>query len=73
MTDGPAIITVREVYDLVLQVKEKLDGQDVAAMQKDIEDHEQRIRGLERFVWGAAGIGAVGGAVLSQIVTRILA
>lgn len=69
-----AEITLKEVYDVVVEVrqdvtaiKEKLD-----ATQVDVRDHETRLRSLEKLVWGAAGIGAVGGAGLAQVFTALL-
>lgn len=69
--EGPAIVTVREVYDLVLQVKERIDRQNVHDLAKDVEDHETRIRGLEKWVWRASGIAALVGAGLSQALDRL--
>jgi len=70
--EGPAIVTVREVYDLVLQVKERLDAQNVAAMQKDIDDHETRLRSMERWIWRASGMAAIGGAGISYVLDKVL-
>ncbi len=69
-----AEITLKEVYDVVVEVrtdvtsiKEKLD-----ATQTDVHDHEVRLRALEKWVWGAAGVGVVGGAGISQVITFLI-
>jgi hypothetical protein len=35
------------------------------------DDHEARIRSLERKVWGAAGAATVGGALLGHVVSLL--
>lgn len=62
-----AVITLREVYDAVVGLKEELNG-----VPTITADHEQRIRDLERKVWSFSGIAAIAGAALSQIVTVLL-
>lgn len=68
MTPEPnsARITVREVYDAVMSLR-----QDLQHTPRMVDDHEERIRDLERKVWGAAGIATVLGVVISQIITLI--
>ena len=61
-----ARITVREVYDAVMQLR-----QDLQHTPRMVDDHEARIRDLERKVWGAAGIATVLGVVISQIITTL--
>jgi len=61
-----ARITVREVYDAVQALRQELQH-----TPRMVDDHEQRIRDLERKVWGAAGIATVLGAVLSQLITML--
>ena len=61
-------ITLREVYDVVLELKGELSGTpDV------IRDHEARIRKLEALVWKAAGAAMVIGAVLGWLIPLLLA
>ena len=62
-----AIITLREVYDVVVQLKEELNG-----VPRITADHEERIRDLERKVWSFAGIAAVAGAGLAQLISYLL-
>lgn len=70
--EGPAVITLREVYDLVLSVKQELSSQNVPDMKVDVTDHEARIRALEKWVWRASGLAAVAGAGLSQIISELV-
>jgi hypothetical protein len=62
-----AVITLREVYDVVVQLKEELNG-----VPKITADHEERIRDLERKVWSFSGIAAVAGAGLAQLISYLL-
>lgn len=62
-----AVITLREVYDAVVSLKEELNG-----VPTITADHETRIRDLERKVWSYSGIAAIAGAALAQIVTYLL-
>lgn len=68
--DNVAEITLREVFDAVMDVKNTLAG--MASHGDAIKDHETRIRALEKWVWGAAGTGVVGGAALSQLITALM-
>lgn len=62
-----AVITLREVYDVVLALKTEL-----ASVPNITQDHEVRIRDLERKVWSYAGLATIFGAALSQIVGYLL-
>jgi hypothetical protein len=62
-----AVITLREVYDVVVQLKEELNG-----VPRITADHEDRIRDLERKVWSFSGIAAIIGAALSQLITALM-
>lgn len=82
--EGSVVITPTEMYremlathQAVRDVAGKLDSAlgDTArrldGVDKDLGDHETRIRGLERRMWAAAGAAAVvsgtGAAALSQL------
>lgn len=67
MADETAVITLREVYDLVLELKTEM-----SPTPTQLRDHEERIRDLERKVWSYSGISAVAAVVFSQIVTALL-
>lgn len=73
--EGPAIITIREVYDLVLEVRSEVALLKSTEIKADVADHETRLRALERWIWRAGGIaaaiGAVGGTLLSDIFSRL--
>lgn len=62
-----ARITLREVYDAVQSLKAEL-----SQLPKIAEDHEDRIRELERRVWSFAGLATILGAGLAQLVTFLL-
>lgn len=67
MAEDTATITLREVYDLVLELKTEM-----SPTPTKLADHEERLRDLERKVWSYSGISAVAAVVLSQIVTALL-
>lgn len=67
MADDTATITLREVYDLVLELKTEM-----SPTPSQLRDHEDRIRDLERKVWSYSGISAIAAVVLSQVVTALL-
>jgi len=73
--EGPAIITLREVYDLVLEVRSEVTLLKTTEMKADVADHETRIRALEKWIWRASGIaatiGAVGGAAAAEIIAKL--
>jgi hypothetical protein len=66
-TSDEAVITLREVYDLVLELKTEM-----APTPRTLSDHEDRIRDLERKVWSFSGISALAAVVISQVVTLLL-
>jgi hypothetical protein len=67
MSEDSAVITLREVYDLVLELKTEMSPTPAA-----IRDHEERLRDLERKVWSYSGLSAIAAVVLSQVVTALL-
>ena len=62
-----AIITLREVYDLVLELKTEM-----APTPRALIDHEDRIRDLERKVWSFSGISAVLAVAISQLIQLLI-
>lgn len=70
--DGIVRITLRDVYAAVQETHEvvvQMRG-DVSAQAKQGEDHETRLRAVERRVWALPSIAtvvAVAGAILSVI------
>ncbi|MCM3778995.1 hypothetical protein [Microbacterium hydrocarbonoxydans] len=73
--DSPAVITLREVYDIVQEMRQEVALLKTTELTKDVDDHETRLRSLEKWVWRAGGIaaaiGAAGGAVVSQVFTAL--
>jgi len=67
VADDTAVITLREVYDLVLELKTEM-----SPTPSQLRDHEDRIRDLERKVWSYSGLSAIAAVVLSQVVTALL-
>jgi len=65
--EATARITLREVYDAVQSLKQEL-----SSLPKIAEDHEDRIRELERRVWSFAGVAAILGAALGQALSFLL-
>lgn len=61
MTDG------REVLDRLVRIETKLDSQLTRS-----EDHEGRIRRLERAVWVASGAAATAGGVVGSIAQQVM-
>lgn len=67
-------ITGREIYDLVQDVRrevQEMSGK-VDALPTQINDHEGRLRYLERAIWIYTGVAAAGGAGLAQLVARLV-
>lgn len=64
--ENETVITLKEVYDLLIQMKIELSSH-----PKQIEDHEKRIRNLELKVWTAGGIFSVLTLLLSQLITAM--
>lgn len=68
MPDSAAnAVTLGEVARTVARIERKLDS--------ELADHEQRLRQLERYMWGAIGTGAAGaasgiGALVTILVTH---
>lgn len=62
-----AEVTIREIYDKVQEISTKMDvlATRFHAGEQKTEDHESRIRALERRVWVATGSSAMlaGGVV----------
>jgi hypothetical protein len=65
--ESTAVITLREVYDVVLELKTEL-----SSIPRMTEDHETRIRDLERKVWSYSSISALLAVVISQVVSTLI-
>ncbi|GAA1147837.1 hypothetical protein GCM10009651_35710 [Microbacterium natoriense] len=60
------------IYTELMAVKADVAEMKAASTAAIVADHEGRIRTLEKWVWGASGIAAVGGAGLSQLITALM-
>lgn len=58
---APVKITLRDIYEVVVRL-------DKANANDRLNDHEDRIRALEKQVWAWAGGAALAGALIGQIV-----
>ena len=63
-------ITLHDIYGALLGVQ--ADVAEIKGQSQSVADHETRIRSLEKWVWGAAGLGTVGGAALGQIIYALM-
>ncbi len=63
-------VTMSDVYRLLLEVRDEV--REMRPLPARIEDHETRIRSLERKVWAAAGAAAAAGGVLGTIAQQLL-
>lgn len=72
MTDIPPSepstrVTLGRVYDLVLELKDELTG-----LPRKVDDHEVRIRAIEKYLWVWIGAAGVGGAGIGQIINTLI-
>jgi hypothetical protein len=76
----PMVITLKDVYDAVtglrqdlhsMQTAQDLQAQAVKGDHERVEDHEVRIRFLERWAWSIPAAFVT--AIVSAIVTVVLA
>jgi len=59
-------VTSAEIYSKLLEVEHKVN-----TVVDAVPDHERRIRGLEKAVWVAAGVGTAIGTVASFLLTHL--
>lgn len=70
---GPYVkVSLDLIYTELMAVKADVAEMKAASTAAIVADHEGRIRTLEKWVWGAAGIAAVGGAGLGQLITALM-
>lgn len=72
---GGAVVTVslESIYVLSLETRDNVleVKRDVQALSAHADDHEGRIRHLERKIYAVSGVAALLGAGLSQVVEAI--
>lgn len=68
-----ARVSLDTIYELMLQTQNKVTEMNslLERTSESKEDHERRIRFLERAVWVAAAIGALGGTGLQTVITAV--
>lgn len=59
------------IYTELMAVKSDVGEMKAASTVATVADHEGRIRALEKWVWGAAGLATIGGAGLAQLITLL--
>lgn len=60
-------VTLHTVYNLLLDFKEEMTG-----LPRRVDDHEIRIRAIEKYLWVWIGAAGVGGAGLGQLVNTLI-
>lgn len=72
-SSGHVVVTLTEIYDAVMKVQ--VDVADIKTslenVSKKTEDHELRIRALERRVWAAGGAGGAIGGFLTYLIQHL--
>lgn len=66
-TEPATRVTLGRVYDLVLELKDELTG-----LPRKVDDHEVRIRAIEKYLWVWIGAAGVGGAGIGQIINTLI-
>ena len=70
-SSGHVVVTLAQIYSVVLEVQ--VDVSDIKTalteVSKKTEDHETRIRALERRVWAAGGAGGAIGGFLTYLIS----
>lgn len=75
---GSAIVTPNDMLSEIRALRRAVDvlttkvDPALADVRHDVDDHETRIRAVERRVWIAAGTALAGGAGLSQAISALL-
>jgi len=67
--DGKVMITLKDVYDLLQDVKTTVSG--MGDHGDRLADHEKRIRSLERNMWIIVGIGIVAQVLIPLFYSKI--
>lgn len=67
-TDEPSTrVTLKQVYDLALETKEAIIN-----LPERVNDHEIRIRAIEKYLWIWIGAAGGAGAGVVQIINAIV-
>ena len=63
--NGSVRVTLRDVYEIVNEIRDDVQGLKPLAPQ--VRDHEKRLRVVERIAWAALGIAGVFTVVLEIV------
>ena len=68
-----AEISLKEVYEVLVEVRDDVTSikKELENTTKDVDDHEARIRQMEKAQWRWAGAAAAVGAVISFVGDRL--
>jgi Mg/Co/Ni transporter MgtE len=70
MSDEPYTrVTLAQVYSLLQETAKKFDS--LADVPSKVDDHEVRIRAIEKYLWIWIGAAAVLGAGAGQVIQRL--
>lgn len=63
------------IRDVVMEIRSDVKGlkETLSPVPARVDDHEARLRGLERKVWAMIGVAIAGGGVAGTIVQTLLA
>ena len=70
-------VTQAVIYETLMQLKTEVAilndkiPSEIEKTDKEIADHEARIRKLERMIWVAAGAAAAGGSAMTTFISNI--
>ena len=70
MTEQENRVNLSKIYDALNEMK--VDVAIIKTRSEKFDDHEDRLRVLERRSWSFAGFATIAGATLSQIVSLLL-
>lgn len=70
MTDSDSRVNLSKVYDALNEMR--IDVAIIKTRSEKFDDHEDRLRVLERRSWSFAGVATIAGAALSQIVSFLI-
>jgi hypothetical protein len=62
-----ARVTLTRIYEKLLDVEAKVDP-----LPRRVDDHEIRIRAIEKYLWVWIGAAGVGGAGLGQLINTLI-
>jgi hypothetical protein len=69
-----ARITTRMVFNAVMELREDLEGirRVMGGIPEKVNDHEVRLRSLERYWWLWLGSASVAGGVVTQVGSSVM-